>query len=172
MKPLTPALRPHVMTINSDTDPVAARAADRRALMRICAEASEAELECALAACGEVVAAEDVRAPETGLVMLRGRIGGDGAPFNVGEATVTRAVVRLTNGTLGYSYLLGRSARRARLAAIVDALGQEERRRRELDATLVAPVRARRDAELARQREEIAATRVNFFTLVRGEDEQ
>jgi alpha-D-ribose 1-methylphosphonate 5-triphosphate synthase subunit PhnG len=144
--------------------------AGRQALMRICAEATEAELERALAAFGGLFAAEDVRAPEIGLVMLRGRMGGDGAPFNVGEATVTRAVVRLTDGVLGYAYLLGRCERRARLAAIVDALGQDAGCRAELDAALVAPVSARRDAEIKRQREEAAATRVNFFTLVRGED--
>ncbi len=138
--------------------------------MRICAEATEAELERAFADCGGVPDAEDVRAPEAGLVMLRGRIGGDGGPFNVGEATVTRAVVRLPDGALGYSYLLGRSARRARLAAIVDALGQDAGWRERLDAVLVAPVTARREAELAERREQAAATRVNFFTLVRGED--
>ena len=160
------------MTVDFQTDRngVPTPVADRQALMRICAEATEDELERALAAFGGVFAAEDVRAPETGLVMLRGRIGGDGAPFNVGEATVTRAVVRLTDGTLGYSYLLGRSAKRARLAAIVDALGQDEERRAQLDAALVSPVAARREAELTRRREEAAATRVNFFTLVRGED--
>jgi alpha-D-ribose 1-methylphosphonate 5-triphosphate synthase subunit PhnG len=102
--------------------------------------------------------------------MLRGRMGGDGAAFNVGEATVTRAAVRLENGTAGFSYLLGRHPRRARLAAIVDALGQEAAWREKLDATLVAPVNARL-AEAARiKAEETAATRVNFFTVVRGED--
>lgn len=145
-------------------------AARRQALMRICADASIEELSRALADFGGAPAVEDVRTPETGLVMLRGRIGGDGAPFNVGEATVTRAVVRLEGGTLGYSYLLGRSAERARLAAIVDALGQDATWRARLEAALVAPVQARREAELTRQREEAAATRVNFFTLVRGED--
>ncbi|WP_245297177.1 MULTISPECIES: phosphonate C-P lyase system protein PhnG [Rhodomicrobium] len=147
-----------------------ARLRQRQVLMRICAEATEAELERAFADCGGVPDAEDVRAPEAGLVMLRGRIGGDGGPFNVGEATVTRAVVRLPDGALGYSYLLGRSARRARLAAIVDALGQDAGWRERLDAVLVAPVTARREAELAERREQAAATRVNFFTLVRGED--
>ena len=138
--------------------------------MRICAEATEAELERALGACGGAPEAEDVRAPETGLVMLRGRIGGDGAPFNVGEATVTRAVVRLGDGTVGYSYLLGRSTRRARLAAIIEALGQHPKHRATLDEVLMVPVRARADAALQAQREQSAATRVNFFTLVRGED--
>ena len=144
--------------------------AARQMFMRICAEATETELEQALAACGSVFAAEDVRAPETGLVMLRGRIGGDGAPFNIGEATVTRAVIRLTDGTLGYAYCLGRSERRARLAAIIDALGQHGQHRARLDEVLVAPVRERRDAARQASREETAATRVNFFTLVRGED--
>ena len=138
--------------------------------MRICAEADETELEDAIEACGGTPDAEDVRAPETGLVMLRGRIGGDGAPFNVGEATVTRAVVRLVDGTFGYSYLLGRSARRAHLAATVDALGQNTGHHATLHAALVAPVRARREAELKVRREQSAATRVNFFTLARGED--
>ena len=143
---------------------------DRQALMRICAEATAEELRRALDECGGVPEAEDVRPPEAGLVMLRGRIGGDGAPFNVGEATVTRAVVRLASGTIGYSYLMGRSAERARLAAIVDALGQDDAWRAKLDEVLVTPVSARREAELALQRERAAATRVNFFTLVRGED--
>jgi alpha-D-ribose 1-methylphosphonate 5-triphosphate synthase subunit PhnG len=158
------------MARHSPNDHISDGTAARQALMRICAEATEAELEQALAACGSIFAAEDVRAPETGLVMLRGRIGGDGAPFNVGEATVTRAVVRLTDGTLGYSYCLGRSERRARLAAIVDALGQDPRHKERLDEVLVALVRARCDASRQAAREETAATRVNFFTLVRGED--
>jgi len=138
--------------------------------MRICADATEAELEQAVAAFGPAAEADEVRAPETGLVMLRGRIGGDGTPFNVGEATVTRAVVRLKNGTLGYAYLLGRSAKRARCAAVIDALGQYEAMRAMLQEALVDPVESRRNAELKREREETAATRVNFFTLVRGED--
>lgn len=143
---------------------------DRQALMHICAEATEAELERALVACEGAFAAEDVRSPEIGLIMLRGRVGGDGAPFNVGEATVTRAVMKLADGTVGYSYLLGRSARRARFAAIVDALGRNEASRTRIEEVLVVPVRSRLAAELRKQREEAAATRVNFFTLVRGED--
>ncbi len=147
-----------------------AEIAERQALMRICAEATEGEMERALADCGGAPGAQDVRAPEVGLVMLRGRIGGDGGLFNIGEATVTRAVVRLPGGALGYSYLLGRSVQRARLAAIVDALGQDAAWRAKLKTTLVAPVEARRDAQRKQRREQAAATRVNFFTLVRGED--
>lgn len=142
----------------------------RQALMRICTSASEAELEHALASCGSIPEVEDIRPVEAGLVMLRGRIGGDGAPFNVGEVTVTRAAVRLANGATGFSYLLGRVPRRARLAAIVDALGQYEAWRSKLQTALVAPVAARVAEETRVQAEETAATRVNFFTVVRGED--
>jgi alpha-D-ribose 1-methylphosphonate 5-triphosphate synthase subunit PhnG len=145
--------------------------AARQALMRACAEASEEELETALAGLGQLPSYRDLKAPQTGLVMLRGCIGGTGAPFNVGEATVTRAAVQLANGTIGFSYLLGRSARRARMAALVDALGQDSHERRQrLETALVAPVAARRAGERARQGAETAATRIDFFTLVRGED--
>ncbi len=144
--------------------------AARQALMRACAEASEAELEQALGDLGGLPAAEELRPPQTGLVMLRGRIGGSGPPFNVGEATVTRATLRLESGAVGYSYLLGRSHRRARLAALVDALGQDAQCRARLEASLVAPVTARRAEADARTRAETAATKVDFITLVRGED--
>lgn len=138
--------------------------------MRACADASEAELEAAIAALGTLPAAEELRPPQTGLVMLRGRIGGSGPAFNVGEATVTRAALRLETGAMGFSYLLGRSHRRARLAALVDALGQDRDCRTKLQQSLVAPVMARSAGAEAQRRAEAAATKVDFFTLVRGED--
>jgi alpha-D-ribose 1-methylphosphonate 5-triphosphate synthase subunit PhnG len=144
--------------------------AARQGLMGVCAEATEGDLETALAELGGMPKFEELRAPQTGLVMLRGRIGGSGSAFNLGEATVTRAVVRLPSGAIGYSYLLGRSHRRARLAALVDALAQDPANRDRLETALVAPVRARRVEERANVRAETAATRVDFFTLVRGED--
>ena len=147
--------------------PVSAR---RQDTMRIASLASEDELEVALAALGPLPAVWDVRAPEVGLVMLQGRMGGDGAPFNLGEATVTRAAVRLESGEIGISYLLGRCARRARLAAMVDALAQSAQHADALSAALVAPVRQRVARERARLSAETNATRVEFFTMARGED--
>jgi len=138
--------------------------------MRVCAEATEYELQAALASLGELPSYRVLRAPQTGLVMLRGRAGGNGQPFNLGEATVTRAAVQLQSGTVGFAYLLGRSQARARLAALVDALGQDAHYRARLDATLVEPVQARRARERASVRADTAATKVEFFTLVRGED--
>ena len=155
-------------TGNSGRD--GAGSAARQGLMRICAEATQADLEAAIAKLGGEPAFEELRPPETGLVMLRGRIGGSGPAFNIGEATVTRAVVRLKTGAVGYSYLLGRSHRRARLAALIDALGQDAANQERLKTALVEPVLARRAQERADMRAETAATRVDFFTLLRGED--
>ena len=144
--------------------------ASRQALMRVCAEATEAEMRAAMQHLEPHPEAVDVRPTETGLVMLRGRIGGSGAPFNIGEATVTRAAVRLLTGETGFSYLLGRSKSRARLAAILDAAGRNPTYRPVLERHLIGPVTYRIERERRIAREETAATRVEFFTLVRGED--
>jgi len=102
--------------------------------------------------------------------MLRGRIGGDGAAFNAGEATVTRAVVRLASGEIGFSYLLGRSPEKSKLAALLDAIGQQPAGLARVESALVSIVAGRVDRDKAVRRSETAATRVQFFTLVRGED--
>jgi alpha-D-ribose 1-methylphosphonate 5-triphosphate synthase subunit PhnG len=111
-----------------------------------------------------------LRGPETGLVTLRGRIGGGGAPFNVGEATVTRATVRLADGTVGHAYALGRDREKARLSAIADALWQQPRHRADVEAKVLAPLRKAAALADEKRRAETAATKVDFFTLVRGED--
>lgn len=141
----------------------------RRAAMAVYAQASAGELSSGLQACGAHDFRE-VRPAETGLIMMRGRIGGDGAPFNLGEATVTRAAIQLANGAVGFSYVLGRDREKARLAALADALWLDGNSRETVERHVLAPVRARLEAEKRRVREETAATRVNFFTLVRGED--
>ncbi len=117
------------------------------------------------------LSARDLRAPEIGLVMLRGRIGGDGAAFNLGEATVTRAVVEIKGGYRGYGQRLGREPATARLAAVADALWQNEQERARVEAEIVTPVTRRLAAESLQTKSEAAATKVDFFTLVRGESE-
>jgi alpha-D-ribose 1-methylphosphonate 5-triphosphate synthase subunit PhnG len=102
--------------------------------------------------------------------MLQGRIGGDGSAFNLGEATVTRATVRIPSGEVGFSCVLGRDHQKARLAALCDALWQNPVSRGAVERNVLAPIRARQESERARQRAQTAATRVDFFALVRGED--
>lgn len=109
-----------------------------------------------------------VRTPETGLVMVRGRTGGGGAPFNLGEATVSRASVRIETGEIGHGYCLGRDTGKAQLIATLDALFQREADNVEL--AIVGPLRAAQlDADSKRDAE-TAATKVDFFTMVRGDD--
>jgi alpha-D-ribose 1-methylphosphonate 5-triphosphate synthase subunit PhnG len=109
-----------------------------------------------------------VRGPETGLVMIRGRAGGGGNPFNLGEATVTRATVRLAGGEVGHSYALGRDGEKAVRAALLDALWQREPER--IETEVLEPLRNAAAEADSKVRAETAATRVNFFTMVRGDD--
>ena len=85
---------------------------------------------------------ENLREPENGLVMVRGRIGGDGAPFNLGEATVSRAAVRLSTGEVGFGYTLGRDRQKARMIALCDALVQSNEFADAMEADVLAPLRA------------------------------
>lgn len=109
-----------------------------------------------------------VRGPETGLVMVRGRAGGGGHPFNLGETTVTRATVRLESGEVGHAFCLGRDGDKALKAALFDALFQ--RVPDAVEARVLAPLRAAQAAADRQRRDETAATRVDFFTMVRGDD--
>jgi alpha-D-ribose 1-methylphosphonate 5-triphosphate synthase subunit PhnG len=143
----------------------------RRQLMATLAQAHTSEIAAGLAAMAEPLDHIELRPVETGLVMVRGRIGGDGQRFNVGEATVTRAAVRIASGEVGFAYLLGRAQEKARLAAICDAMWQNKNKRGAVEQHVLAPIRAREEAERMHKRAQTAATRVDFFTLVRGEDD-
>lgn len=111
-----------------------------------------------------------LRPPEIGGVMVRGRMGGSGAPFNFGEVTVTRCTLRLQEGgAVGHAYVQGRDKDKAREAALVDALmqtGQADEVRRRLLEPLAAQMRAESETRAAKA----AATKVEFFTMVRGEN--
>ena len=137
--------------------------------MAILARAEAVELSAPLVAYWPGMTARDLKPAEAGLLMVRGQIGGDGAPFNLGEASVTRAVVELDDGTRGYGFTLGRDRGKARAAAILDALWQREDARDLVEHAVLQPVAARIAAAKARTQAETAATRVDFFTLVRGE---
>lgn len=116
----------------------------------------------------DLPAHELLRAPETGTVMVRGRTGGTGAPFNLGEVTVTRASVRVGDA-VGHGYVQGRSRDHALRVAVLDALLQGDDASR-LTAEVLAPLAAERQARRAATAARAAGTRVEFFTLVRGED--
>ena len=142
--------------------------ARRKAAMAVLAHADAADI----AACLDALALpvhENLREAENGLVMVRGRIGGDGAPFNLGEATVSRAAVRLASGEVGFGYTLGRDRDKARLIALCDALVQSRDHAESVEAKVIAPLHAAISARHAQRAAETAATRVDFYTMVRGE---
>lgn len=111
-----------------------------------------------------------LREPETGVVMVRGRIGGGGSPFNLGEATVSRATIQLTEGTVGHGYRLGTDKVAAEWSAVFAALWQLPTLQDLVERLLLVPAEERQAEEAARLARETAATKVNFFTMVRGED--
>ncbi|MET2830214.1 phosphonate C-P lyase system protein PhnG [Mesorhizobium shangrilense] len=144
--------------------------AERKAAMATLAQSSGDDIVRLWNESGLPSQAELLRGPETGLVTVRGRIGGGGAPFNVGEATVTRATVRLPSGQVGHCYALGRDKQKAKLAAIADALWQDPARRREVETRIIVPLQQGLARAREQRRAETAATKVDFFTMVRGED--
>ena len=113
-----------------------------------------------------------LRAPETGLVMVQGRAGGTGQKFNVGEVTVTRCTLRLNpeaGGTplVGVAYVMGRSHRQARLAALADALLQDPVRHADLQRTLLLPGEQWLAERRAIRHAAAQSSRVEFFTVAR-----
>lgn len=141
----------------------------RKRVVDLLAAASVTELKALWAELPESPQAQFLRGPETGLVMVRGRIGGGGAPFNLGEVTVTRATCRLASGQVGHAQALGTSREKARLSAIFDALWQDDAHHGRIEV-LLATIEHRLQAADRRKAEEVAATKVDFFTMVRGED--
>jgi alpha-D-ribose 1-methylphosphonate 5-triphosphate synthase subunit PhnG len=137
----------------------------RRQWMAVLARASAGQIAARLEAAPELPAHTRLRGPETGLVMVRGRAGGDGAPFNLGEMTVTRCSVALADGTLGHAYVAGRDARQAELAALLDACLQQPALHAALHAAVVQPLAATQAEARASVARKAAATKVEFFTM-------
>ncbi len=157
------------MTATDEPSPSDPRASRRRR-MGILARCEAGDLKRLWEGLALDPAHEALRGPETGLVTLRGRTGGGGAPFNVGEVSVTRATVRLEDGCVGHAVMLGRDRVKARLAAVIDALADHPDHAGRIEAELLAPLEAGLAQADEQLREETAATRVEFFTMVRGED--
>jgi len=143
---------------------------DRQTWMGLLARTPKATLEGAWQALPEKPEYGVLRAPETGMVMVRGRAGGEGGRFNLGEMSVTRCVVRTTDGRMGQSYVAGRDHRHAELAALFDAMLQDPEHRPLLKRDLLDP--AEKDLREKREQDvrKVATTKVDFFTMVRGDD--
>ncbi len=142
---------------------------DRKAWMSLLAKVPTQELGRLWESFGHTPRYGWLRAPEAGGVMVRGRAGATGAPFNLGEMTVTRCSLKLESGEVGHAYVQGRDKQHATRAALVDALMQTDRAgavRRQI----LEPLRDALDTARASRAKKAAATKVDFFTMVRGED--
>jgi alpha-D-ribose 1-methylphosphonate 5-triphosphate synthase subunit PhnG len=141
---------------------------ERQRWMAVLAKAAAGELEALWPdVMADVPSYRRLRGPEFGLAMVRGRIGGTGNPFNMGEMTVTRCAVQLADGAIGHAYVGGRRPRQAELAAIADALLQDAARRGALFERLIAPLAAAAAERHRVTAEKAAATKVEFFTVAR-----
>src|SRR5262245_63738592 len=125
--------------------------------MSVLAQAPVGEVEAHWRAVANPPPYRMVRWPETGLVMVRGRAGGTGTRFNLGEMTVTRCAVQLEGGAVGVAYVRGRDRRHAELVALFDALLQDPKRREALDREVVMPLAAATAAATRGGRERAAA---------------
>jgi alpha-D-ribose 1-methylphosphonate 5-triphosphate synthase subunit PhnG len=148
----------------------------RKQWMSVLARSSREALKTALDAAlhGTRAPAYDwLRAPDIGLAMVRGRIGGTGDSFNLGEVTVTRATLRLRmddgSATVGVAVHKGRDKERATLAAFADALLQTPSYSDRVRKHVIEPLAAGIAQEKRRKQAEAAGTKVEFFTMVRGE---
>jgi len=142
-------------------DPLSAR----QRWMAILARSSATHIRSFLMQRGTFPSHTILRGPENGLVMVRGRAGGGGAAFNLGEMTVTRCTVRTDTGFVGHAYIAGRDGECAELAALVDALMQDPDRHEEFEAGMIAPLEVLQTRRKAERAAKAAATRVQFFAM-------
>ena len=141
----------------------------RRQWMAVLARASLSCLEKAWGAMTFRPVHRWVRPPETGLVMVRGRVGGTGRPFHLGEVPVTRCTLEVEGGWMGTAHVMGRDHRHAELAALFDALLQDPATRPEVRREVIEPLCMEQSGRRDRERKRTTGTRVDFFTMVRGE---
>ncbi len=141
----------------------------RRRWLAVLARATRSELEKAWVLLEDVPPLEPVRPPESGMVMLRGRVGGTGDAFNLGEASVTRCAVRVGSGALGVGYALGRDRRKAELMALFDALLQDDALHADIECQVIEPLARQQTGQRDAVGRAAAASKVEFFTFVRGQ---
>jgi alpha-D-ribose 1-methylphosphonate 5-triphosphate synthase subunit PhnG len=148
---------------------------DRQRWMSILAKAEPEQLELHVRDLEPLPSYQLLRSPEIGLAMVRGRAGGSGQPFNLGEITMTRCVVQLDlapdeTPVTGFGYVAGRSRRHAELAALCDALLQCPNWQPRVQTAVITPLQTQRQHQRDRQQRQTAATTVNFYTLVREKE--
>lgn len=158
------------MTVSPKT-PQKDTVADRQAWMAVLAKSRCQELKEKWETLGDIPSYHFLKEPETGLVMVQARAGGRGGRFNFGEMTMTKCIVELEDGTEGHAYIAGSDTAHAEMAAVMDALLQKNDRRDQVMSDIIFPLQRDLRDRKQKMQSKVAATRVDFFTLVRGDDE-
>jgi alpha-D-ribose 1-methylphosphonate 5-triphosphate synthase subunit PhnG len=156
--------------VNTDDSPLDENQSKRARWMGLLARANENHLNQLL---NDAVPKPDyriIRGPEEGLVMMRGRAGGTGNPFNLGEMTITRCTIELDTGVIGHAYVAGRRPEHAQKSAFLDALMQTDEHHVSLERDVITVLEQRENNKKKDRAQKTSATRVDFFTMVRGED--
>ncbi|MFK7764021.1 MAG: phosphonate C-P lyase system protein PhnG [Roseobacter sp.] len=139
----------------------------RKSWMSLLSKSTAKELSALWTAFDASPAHQLLRAPEIGSVMVQGRMGATGSGFNLGEVTITRCSVRLHNAVDGHAYVQGRDKDKALQAAFIDALMQTDAAER-VQHDILDPLSRRAQTIRKDRAQKAAATKVDFFTLVRG----
>lgn len=142
---------------------------DRQYWLGVLARATLTELEEAWSALPVKPEYRFLRPPETGLAQIRARAGGTGQQFNLGEVTLSRCTVQLLGGAVGVGYVTGRVCRRAELVAVFDVLLQEPSHAKQIRINVIDPLAMAHQQRRSREAESTALTKVDFFTMVRGD---
>ena len=140
----------------------------RQTWMAILAKSSPVDLEQQVKTLGKIPKYTFLRNSEIGLAMVRGRAGGTGEAFNLGEMTVTRCVIKMKD-IKGFGYVGGRSKRHAELAAVCDGLLQQNKWRDRVQELVIQPLQTKLIEQQRKLQNQTEATKVEFFTMLRGE---
>ncbi|MGD1698896.1 phosphonate C-P lyase system protein PhnG [Dapis sp. BLCC M229] len=141
----------------------------RQKWMATLAKSNLNQLETKVAEIGTLPEYSFIRPPEIGLTMVRGRAGGTGQVFNLGEMTITRCTVNIEE-VIGFGYVAGRSYRHAELAALCDGLMQLPEWHDLVQSIVIEFLEAEAKRKMETQQCQTEATKVNFFTLARGDE--
>lgn len=112
-----------------------------------------------------------IRQPEVGLTMVQARSCGNGSPFNFGEMPLTRCAVRVGD-IVGHGYVQGRKKSHAFHMALFDALLQTDSFNEQIEETLLTQLFVKVEEKRERRQKEAQNTKVDFFTMVRGENDK
>ncbi len=141
----------------------------RQALLSVLSKASLSDIEKYWKVLSLDVNYHFLKEPEVGMTMVRAKAGGAGQAFNMGEVTVTRSVIQLDTQQMGFGYTLGRNIEKSTLIAVIDECFQIEQWQPLIKAKLLAPLQKILQKSDSEREEKVAGTKVNFFTMVRGE---